>query len=45
MDFIATSEAYDHEDTAPAVVEIPEPQRSGESDNKFQKAITVWRGM
>jgi hypothetical protein len=44
MDLMATSEAYDHEETAPAVVEIPESQQPGQNDNKFQKAIAVWRG-
>lgn len=44
MDLMATSEAYDHEQTIPAVTEIPEPQHTGENDNKFQKAIAVWRG-
>lgn len=45
MDLMATSEVYDHEESAPAVAEIPEPQRPAENDNKFQKAIAVWRGM
>jgi hypothetical protein len=44
MDLMAT-EVYDHEETAPAVIETSNPQQPGESDNKFQKAITVWRGM
>jgi hypothetical protein len=45
MDLMGASEAYDHEETAPVVVETPELQEPGESDNKFQKAIAVWRGM
>ena len=45
MDLMATSEVYDHEESAPAVAEIPEPERPAENDNKFQKAIAVWRGM
>jgi hypothetical protein len=44
MDLMATSEVYDHEESAPAVAEIPEPQQPAENDNKFQKAIAVWRG-
>lgn len=45
MDLMATSEVYDHEETAPTGSEISDPQQPGESDNKFQKAIAVWRGM
>jgi hypothetical protein len=45
MDLMATSEVYDHEESAPVVAEIPESQHSAENDNKFQKAIAVWRGM
>ena len=45
MDLMAASEAYDHERAAAAVAENLEPPQSRESDNKFQKAIAVWRGM
>jgi len=45
MDPMVTSEVYDHEESAPAVAEILEPQRPAENENKFQKAIAVWRGM
>ena len=45
MDLIATSEVYDHAETGAAVVETSDPQPPGDSDNKFQKAIAVWRGM
>jgi hypothetical protein len=45
MDLMATSEVYDHEETAPVGSETSDPQQPGESDNKFQKAIAVWRGM
>ena len=45
MDPMVTSEVYDHEESAPAVAEILEPQRPAENENKFQKAIAVWGGM
>ncbi len=46
MDLMAT-ENFDRgeEDTSSAINAPPEFQPQSENDNKFQKAIAVWRGM
>ena len=46
MDLMATENFDRGEDDTSTAVDAPrEPQPQSETENKFQKAIAVWRGM